>query len=68
MLVDYERSFDLDPFLLSVPVAVESLVIWIDATAVAVDELHPGLVTSTVLSTNDFGLEQCRSALRPGSQ
>ena len=23
--VDYERSFDLDPFFLSVPVAVESL-------------------------------------------
>jgi hypothetical protein len=54
--VDHERSFDLDPFFLSVPVAVESCVVWVNATAVAVDELHPGLVTASVLSADDLGL------------
>jgi hypothetical protein len=52
----WTRSF------LSVPLAVESCVVWVDATAVAIDELHPGLVTATVLSADDLGLGRgCRN-------
>jgi hypothetical protein len=54
--VAHERSFDLDPFFLSVPVAVESCIVRVDVPAVAVDELHPGFVTATVLSADDLGL------------